>query len=129
MREMLTTVDVLYRADRDRRSPDSPSDDTQPFTHVLTVLTSLDSPEIDSSDSRSDLMLCERIYRLLNLHHPAGWQNRSMSMGDMVVINSPHRRAYITAEIGFEATPAPDPADINYPSQVAQVTLPHKELA
>ena len=126
MTDLLTTVDVLYRTDRDRQSPDQ---NTTSFEHVLTVHTSLDSPEIDTSDARSDLMLCERVYRLLNLEHPAGWQNRSMSIGDVVVINGPHRRAYMTAVIGFSAAPAPDPADISYPSQVAQVTLSHKELA
>jgi hypothetical protein len=48
--------------------------------------------------------LCERFYCRLNAGHPEGFQHRSMSMGDIVVIGE---TAWVCETIGFE------PADIS----------------
>jgi len=52
---------------------------------------------VDSEDA--DLAIAEEMFEIFNIRHPEDYRNRSLSVGDMVVIDG---RKYACMPVGFE---------------------------
>lgn len=50
-------------------------------------------------EGENNIGVCNNVYRKLNIDHPQGWEHRSMSIGDVVIIDG--GEAYAVAETGF----------------------------
>jgi hypothetical protein len=61
-------------------------------------------------DSREDLEACEILFRMFNVERPADYRNRSMSVGDVVVLQEwlELPRAYACLAYGFGPVTIPD---------------------
>lgn len=55
-------------------------------------------------DSADDLHACEYLFGQFNINHPADYRDRSMSVGDVVVLDG---RAYACAVTGFQSIAMP----------------------
>jgi YodL-like protein len=49
---------------------------------------------------------CNQLFEKFNINHPRDYRNRSMSVGDVIVID--HRKAYACESVGWKETPVPD---------------------
>jgi hypothetical protein len=59
--------------------------------------------EVDAPD---DLTCCEWLFERFNIAHPVDYRNRSMSVGDVVVLDG--GKAYTCANIGFREIILPE---------------------
>jgi hypothetical protein len=57
-----------------------------------------------------DLDACENLFRKFNIERPFGYGSRSMSVGDVVVLqnDTEQPRAYACASLGFRQVDVPD---------------------
>jgi YodL-like len=60
-------------------------------------------PEISETD------LCEFLYERFNIDHPAGYRNRSLCVGDVIVLERSHNDcvAYAVDRFGFKRVECP----------------------
>lgn len=59
-------------------------------------------------EADADLAVLEQLFRMFNMEHPKDYTNRSMSVGDVVILgDGDQRRAFSCASIGWQPIDMP----------------------
>ena len=63
----------------------------------------------ETFDSEDNLEVCEILFERFNINHPAGYRNRSLCVGDMVVLERSHNDcvAFAVDRFGFKQVECP----------------------
>jgi hypothetical protein len=79
------------------------------------------SGEVDAAD---EMQACSLLFEKFNIDHPRDYRNRSMSAGDVVVLNN--RNAYSCESVGWKEVPLPLEAEGQHDDSDDQTSVEHR---